>query len=268
VAEIARSDAPHPFAAPPPWVPLLRELTERSPLWGVWKNADAAIAGHGDIDATSSPQDRELLVEAFTRWASQYDMGPVIRCPHLPGSHLAVAVRGDELVELQLNERALLRGATLFTARQLQPMMVMDPRGFRRLRSGAEAFLLVFHVVLRPGGRFSPAGLERKPILAMMRDDPAGVRAAARAVFGPVRKPSLAVAEALLAGRWDRRSALEVEAWIAARGALHPGLWASWARGHLPGGHGCPLLPALRGGRRIEGDVPDWVARVQRLHAA
>ena len=40
---------------PPPWLPLLRRLTELSPAWGVWKNADRAIAGYGDIDSISSP---------------------------------------------------------------------------------------------------------------------------------------------------------------------------------------------------------------------
>jgi hypothetical protein len=40
-------------------------------------------------------------------------------------------------------------------------MMIMDERGFRRLRPGGEAFLLLFHIAMRWGGRFAHEGLER-----------------------------------------------------------------------------------------------------------
>lgn len=254
--------------SPPPWVPLLRRLTELSPLWGVWKNADAAIAGHGDIDSVSPPQDRDMLVNEFRRWAAEHGMGPMFTCPHLPGSFLAVAVRGRELVELQLVERAMFRGATLFGARDLAPMMIIDDRGFRRLRPGAEALLVLFHVGLRWGGRADPEGLRRKPIVDMMRRDPDGMRAATE-VFGSARGSALRLATAVLRGDWDRRAAITVEAHTGAGGLRNPGLWLHRARYQFSGGQYCSMLPVLRfRGRRIEGDVDSWIELTGRSHGS
>jgi hypothetical protein len=266
-ARPGRPDEPSSGTSPPPWVPLLRRLTELSPLWGSWKNADAAIAGHGDIDSVSSRQDRDMLVNEFRRWAAEHGMGPMFTCPHLPGSFLAVAVRGRELVELQLMERAMFRGATLFGARDLAPMMLMDRRGFRRLRPGAEALLVLFHMGLRWGGRANPEGLRRKPFVDMMQGDPEGMRAATE-VFGSARGSALTLATAVLRGDWDRRAAIAVEAHIGARGLRNPGLWLQRARYQFSGGRYCPMLPVLRRGRRIEGDVDSWIELTGRSHAS
>lgn len=261
-----RSVPPGP-TSPPPWVPLLQELTGLSPLWGVWKNADAAIAGQGDIDSSSPREDRDLLAGAFRRWAAEHGMGPVFMCSHLPGSYLAVAVRGRELVELQLNERAMFRGATLFTASDLRPMMMMDERGFRRLRPGSEACLLLFHIGMRWGGRMTPEGLERKPIVQMMRDDPEGMRSAT-AVFGPAREAALAVATAVTSGGWNRAAALRVETSVGVRALRDPAFLFSWARYHVSGERYCPMLPVLRSGRRLSGDIDAWLEETRRSHGS
>ena len=250
---------------PPPWVPLLKRLTEISPLWGVWKNADVAIASHGDIDSVSPRDDRDRLVDEFRLWASEHRMAPIFTCSHLPGSFLAVAVRGRELVELQLIEKAMFRGSTLFDAQDLSSMMIMDDRKFRRLRPGAEGLLLLFHMGLRWGGRAAPEGLRRKPIAEMMRGDPEGMRAGTR-VFGSARGAALALATAVLRGGWDRSAALHVETWAGARGLRSPGLWLSRARYRFSGERYCPMLPVLRGGRWIEGDLDDWTDRTRRSH--
>lgn len=252
---------------PPPWVPLLQRLTVISPLWGVWKNADVAIASHGDIDSVSPRDDRDLLVDEFRRWAAEHGMAPTFTCSHLPGSFLAVAVRGRELVELQLIEKAMFRGSTLFAAPDLSPMMVMDDRGFRRLRPGAEALLLLFHIGLRWGGRAAPEGLRRKPIVEMMREDPEGMLAAIP-LFGSAGDAALALATAVLRGGWDRSAALHVETWAGARGLRSPGLWLSRARYRFSGERYCPMLPILRRGRRIEGDLDGWIDRTRRSHGS
>jgi hypothetical protein len=254
-----------PALEPPPWVPLLRRLTEISPVWGVWKNADAAISGKGDIDSISPPADRSNMVEAFREWARDHDFRPVFICHHLPGSVVSVALRGErELVELQLCERAMYRGSTLFQVEDLAPMMVMDRRGFRRLREGSEGLLLLFHNGLRWGGRPAMEAIERKDLPDMMRRDPEGMEAAT-SVFGPRRGAALRLARAVLDARWDRRAALEVEAWAVARGPSEPRLWLSRATYRMRGGR-CPLLPVLRSGRRIPGDVGGWLERAELAH--
>lgn len=257
----------HPKAVdPPPWVPLLRRLTEISPSWGVWKNADAAISGKGDIDSISLPADRLAILEDFRGWASAQGYQPLFICHHLPGSVLGVAVRGErELVELQLCEQAMYRGAVLFGAEDLAPMMLMDPRGFRRLRPGSEALLLLFHNGLRWGGRAAMETIQRKGLHDAMRQDLEGMDAATR-VFGPRRPAALRLARAVLDGGWDRPAALAVETWVSVRGLAAPRLWLSRATYRMKGDRYCPLLPVLRGGRRIPGDVPSWLERAERAH--
>jgi hypothetical protein len=251
---------------PPPWVPLLRRLTELSPTWAVWKNADRAISISGDIDSVSPPADRAVLLQEFLRWASANGMGPVFACHHLPGSVLGVALRDRrELVELQLCERAVFRGSTLFTARELVPLMMMDPREFRRLRPGSEGLLLLFHNALRRGGRASTHGEKAHRLLELMREDPEGMEEAT-AIFGAARVSARKVALAALDGSWDRRSALQVERWALARGMLDVPLFLARAVYRARGSRHCPVLPALRRGRRLDGDVDAWLTRAIRTH--
>jgi hypothetical protein len=258
------SDAGPPH--PPPWVPLLRRLTEISPTWGVWKNADRAIAVSGDIDSVSVPAARDILLDEFFGWASANAMGPFFKCHHLPGSVLGVALRERrDLVELQLCERAIFRGSTLFTARQLVSLMTMDARGFRRLRSGSEGLLLLFHNAMKHGGRPSLEGEKAVRLLELMRQDPDGVEAATE-IFGPVRGDARGVAARALEGGWDRTSALRIEGWALSRGLRDLRLLTARAAYRARGQGYCPLLPVLRRGRRVDGDVDAWLERAVRAH--
>jgi hypothetical protein len=250
---------------PPPWLPLLSRLTELSSTWGVWKNADKAIAGYGDIDSISPPTDRDALLLAFSSWASTNGMGPQFVCHHLPGSVLGVAVRErKELVELQLSEQAMFRGSTLFTAQDLSPLMMMDERNFRRLRPGSEGLLLLFHNAMKWGGRPALRGEKVERLMELMRDDPEGTEAATH-LFGPVQEHAWRLARAALDGRWERASALRVEMWTLARGLRDPHLLVARAT-YRVGDRRCPLLPVLRRGRRLQGDVDALLARAAQTH--
>lgn len=254
-----------PSRSPPPWLPLLRQLTELSPAWGVWKNADRAIAGYGDIDSISPPTDRDALLFAFSRWASTNGFGPQFVCRHLPGSVLGVAVREQkELVELQLCERAVFRGSTLFTAEELSHLMTMDRRGFRRLRPGSEGLLLLFHNAMKRGGRPSFGSEKADRLIGLMRGDPEGAEAATN-LFGSVQKHAGSLAAAALDGKWERSSALRVEVWAMARGLKDPRLLVARATYRI-GDRRCPLLPVLRRGRRLQGDVDTFLERAERTH--
>jgi hypothetical protein len=251
---------------PPPWVPLLRRLTDISPLWGVWKNADAAISGQGDIDSASPSEDRALILGEFRVWADGHGYEPIFVCRHLPGSVVSVALRGErELIELQLCERATYRGCTLFAAKDLASLMSVDRRGFRRLREGSEALLLLFYNGVRWGGRPAVEAIERKGLADMMRRDLEGMEAAT-SLFGSQRAAALRLGRAVLDGQWDRRAALAVETWALARGPREPHLWLSRATYRLRGRRYCPLLPVLRSGRHISGHVGRWLEQAEQAH--
>jgi hypothetical protein len=259
----------HPEGSPgsrPPWLPLLRRLTEVSPGWGVWKNADRAITVSGDIDSISPPADRSVLLREFFVWASANEMGPLFVCGHLPGSVLAIAVRDRrELVELQLCEQAIFRGATLFTARELRGLMIKDPRGFRRLRSGSEGLLLLFFNAMKRGGRPSFRDEKAQRVLGLMRGDPEGMEAAS-SLFGPVQGSARRLAAAALDGDWERGSAAMVEMWAVTEALKDPRLLAARAVFRIGGDRYCPLLSVLRRGRVLHGDVDTWLLRIGRRH--
>jgi hypothetical protein len=172
-----------------------------------------------------------------------------------------------ELVELQLCERAMFRGSTLFTAEQLNPFMVMDGRGFRRLRAGSEGLLLLFHNSMRRGGApMLESGEKAKRPLELMRSDLDGMEGAT-VIFGTVREQARRIAVAALEGGWDRRSALAVEAWAIARGLMDPRSFAARALYRMNDAN-CSLLPVLRRGRKLHGDTEAWLTHVLRTHAS
>lgn len=248
----------------PPWIPLLRRLTAVSERWGVWKNADRAIAGHGDIDSVSPPSERFVIVDEFRKWASRNDLMPVVECPHLPGSYLLVAAgRAPSLIELQLCETALWRSAPLFGADDLLPMMTMDERGFRRLRRGSEGLLLLIHNGLRRGGSLDRSALSRKGIVEMLTGDPEGVEMAA-AIFASAQTDVLGLARAASEGHWDRRLATKLELWAVTRAAAHPRQALERIAYRLR--HACPVTTALSDGRRISEGLDSWLTRVQASH--
>jgi hypothetical protein len=254
--------------APPPWLALLRRLTEVSPDWVVWKNVDAALNGVGDIDAAASRADWDVIAHEFRRWAAGHALGPVIVCHHIPGGlNIVAAPPGmPTLLEVGVKERRIWRGATLFVLEDLRPLMEMDPRGFRRVRLGAEGvFKLVLNGV-RWGGRPDWEGLRAKRVVEHLRADPAGVRMAAR-LFGPAQDALLAGAERVVAGGWDRAAMVKVESWALLRALRTPRVVWDRARFRLGAKAACPIVSAiLDHHRRIPEDRESWLRQVARNH--
>jgi hypothetical protein len=251
---------------PTDWLPLLRRLTQLSPDWAVWKNADSALRGHGDIDSVSVRAEREALIREFRSWARENALGPVFTCTHVPGVVLIVALRDREFVELDLCERAVFRGSPLFGAADLRHLVIMDDRGFRRLRPGAEGLLLLFFLGMKYGGRPAFDALQRKGIVDLLRADQDGMEAAT-SLFGVAEGPAWRLAKAVLQADWDRRSALEVEAWAGARALGHLRVVSSRVAFRLRRGRDCLIWSILRRGRRIEGDVEAWLSIAQETYA-
>jgi hypothetical protein len=250
------------------WLPLLVSLTSDVPRWLVWKNAESAFTGTGDIDAAAPPEDWPRIIEAFRAWALERDLGPVIVCRHIPGGLNLIAVPSGwpTFLEMGTKARRIWRGATLFVLEDIEPLAVLDERGFRRLRPGAEGLFKLLLNGTRRNGLPDEAALAAKQVRELLRADPAGAAAAA-GLYGVAAGPLRRAARAAAAGGWDRPALLAFQGSMLVRAALHPGvLWAR-LRFRLRGRRACPIAAAiLDGDRRIPEPRDAWLARVAVDH--
>lgn len=252
------------------WLPLLRRLTERFPSWAVWKNVDSALHAHGDVDSLADPACWPDVEAEFRAWAPSHGLDRVVVCRHIPqGPHLVAFGPGTRyLVQLDVKDRATFRGSTLVDWSRLLPLARMDPRGFRRIRPGAEGIVKLLSNGVLPGGRRDAAALRKKRVAQLLNEDPEGVAAIAR-LFGPAAGALRRGAAAAARGGWDRRAMLEVEAWCLLRGIAEPGTLWSRARFKYHGRAHCPLIKTIRrDDRRIPDDVEAWMAEIRRTHGS
>lgn len=250
------------------WLPLLRRLALVSEVWVIWKNADAALAGSGDIDSAAPVSEWPLIVREFRNWAAEEHLGAVIICRHAPITMFLAALSedGSTFYELDVSGRKYFRGATLFRAEELGSLSVMDERGFRCLRPGAQGLILLLTNGVRWGGRIDMAGLGRRRIAELLGEDPVGAEAAA-ARFGLPTAPARAAVAALLRGSWDRQAMLRVEAAALARALADPMILCRRARFRLLTKRRCPVANAIfYNDRQVPGDPQAWLGRVARTH--
>ncbi|MBF6606414.1 MAG: hypothetical protein IVW53_12605 [Chloroflexi bacterium] len=246
----------------------MRRLTTTSPRWLVWKNAESAFTGTGDIDAAAAASDWPTIEAEFCRWAMGHGVGPVVTCRHIPGglNLIAVAPGHATFLEMGVKARRLWRGSTLFVLDDLMPMATLDPRGFRRLRPGAEGLFKLLLNGMRRDGHPNERALHEKNVRELLGVDPEGVRSAA-GLFGPAAGAVIALARASAQGTWDRRAALAIEGWAVLRAFREPDVLAARVRFRVRGRHGCPVVEAiLEGGRHIPGDLEAWLRRVAVDH--
>lgn len=249
------------------WLPLLARLTATLPSWGLWKNADTALMGHGDFDSTAPESDWDTITSEFHRWAADNGYTPVAACRHVPGVLFLIALhpRRPTFLELDVNARKYFRGSTVFRPETLLPVMEVDDRGFRRVRPGAEGVILLTQNGTRWGGRPDRAGLERKRVAELLSADPEGVRLTAP-LFGPASAALVSAAEGAARGRWDRRAMLVVESWAVVKAVAAPRILLTrfWARRVKKR---CPVLRSIFVDNRV---IPDdrstWLDRVARDH--
>jgi hypothetical protein len=178
-----------------------------------------------------------------------------------------VAVREQhELVELDVLERKYFRGGTLFAAERLVPLSRIDSRGFRVLRPGAQALILLLGNGVRWGGRPNPDGLRRRRIAELLSEDREGADLAARGFGLPVSLVRRVVA-AVSQGRWDRPSLLLMEAWALLKAVADPFTFLRRAKFRLFSKRRCPVLRAIfYDDRELPEDVGAWLANVRRSH--
>jgi hypothetical protein len=250
------------------WIPLLQRLTECCPRWGIWKNADAALNGSGDIDSTAPTEDWPVITAEFRQWARRNGLGPVIGCDHVRGVLFLVALDRDHstFLELDVNARKYFRGWTMFRPEDLSSVMEVDPRGFRRVRPGAEGVILLVQNGLKWGGRPNVPGLRKRRIDEFLRLDPEGVRRTAD-LFGMASGTMVSAAEQLVRGKWDRRGllVLEVSSLLKALGEPQVVMWRLQSRSIKKR---CPVLRAIfTDDRRLPPDIDGWLDRVRRYHS-
>lgn len=247
------------------WLPLLRRMTGRFPKWCVWKNAESALYGHGDVDSLAPPEDWPEIEAVWVEWLRENGLGPAVVCRHVPqGPHFVALQDGSShLVQFDVKERITLRGATLMRVEDLAPMAERDERGFRRIRPGAEGVIKLVYNALRPGGRKSPEGLRMKRVPELLAADPEGVEEAARRLFGPVAPALRRAVEAVVQGGWDRPAMLGVEAWFLARSVAEPGTALGRVWFNRVSKKRCPVLQVIRErDRRLPADREAWLRRV------
>jgi hypothetical protein len=244
------------------WLPLLRRLTVSEPDWFVWKNADAAISGSGDVDSVAPPQAWGGIAGEFRLWAASMGAGPVVTCTHAPGTLVAVACVGPDrraLAQLDVYERV----GRIAHADRISAAAELDPRGFRRLRPGAEGLLLLLALSRRPG-RMPESHEALGRIRSLLRSDPEGAETAARGV-GLGGSLALLGARAVAEGRWNVRAMAALEIVYAQRAVVEPSRRLAWLRFQLSRDR-CHVLEALGDGRRIRGDVGVWLRAVSANH--
>jgi hypothetical protein len=245
-----------------PWLSLLQRLTAGAPTWGVWKRPDSALYGDGDIDSVASTDDWETIVREFRAWAFEHRFGPVVACTHIPSLLVIAACDGDSptrLLQMDIYSRHVFRGTSLVDADALQPFMRHDDRGFRRLRPGAEALLVLLHEGVRHGGRPAEGGLAHAT-LDQVRRDPEGAYQLASAIGLPRQ-----IIRAVERGEWERWPLVAFELRAALRLRNPKELAVCVARDYRRFRR-CALLNALRDGRQVSGERKAWLREVGRSH--
>jgi len=249
------------------WIRLLRRLTDEQPSWLVLKHPESAFTGSGDIDSAAPPTSWAAIESTFRSWADEQRLGDVISCPHAPGwLHLvALDPLGGCFYELDVNQRKLFLGSTFYRAEDLLLLAAMDPRGFRRVRPGAEGLLKLILNGTRRGGRQNPVGLRTKRARELMAADRTGMELASR-LFGSARRAIRRGADACLEGEWDRGAMIAVELRFLLRAPLEPRgvLWRLWFRVER---RRCPVLRTVfRDHRQPPSDTRPWLVAVRRNH--
>jgi len=250
------------------WLPLLKQLSEQSPTWLVYKNADSALHGTGDVDATAAPDEWGAISKTFRAWGGAY--GPTAACSHIPGGlNLIVAPTDmDTVLEMGMKLRKSYRGSTLFSWDQLVPLATWDERGFRELRHGAEGLLkLILNGIKRDGSKneelFAP-----KRIVDNLSSDIEGVHVAAEALLSNQgARAAVRLADAAVSGGWDRRAARRIQRAAYLSALIRPGFALERARFSRQRLTVCPVTTVLLGGqRKIPADRGVWWNRVVETH--
>lgn len=249
------------------WLPLLQRLTAVSPQTVVWKNASAALAGHGDLDVIAPPADWNAIEAEFHRWTRAADVPVVAVCRHVPGSMFLLAMdqQRSTFFELDVKARGTFRGTRIFGSAELQPLSEVDELGFRRLRPGAEGLLKLIINGTAPDGGLDSRRVEREHIVELLRDDRAGAHDASL-LFGSAAPVVRELVADFLRGKWEPSRVLALRKRLRFALLLEPATLARRFWWKVGPSRGCRGIKALiKEGGIVPGDA-DGLQRVVRTH--
>ncbi len=227
------------------WSHLARQLTADVPEWSVWKGP-ADLDRGGDLDSVAPAERWPDVTASFRRWAARAGLHAVVACRHVPGQLILVGVDevSGSLHQLDVVDRKLVHGAPAWSAAALLQVAAATD-GIRRLATGAEG---VARLLARP------ADVDAAALVAR---DPSGARSLAR-LLG--LRGRLAVAT-----RPGAATRVALELVLALRALRMPRSVASSIASDRPRAR-CAVLAALAAGRRADGPVATWLARVSEDH--
>ena len=249
------------------WLPLLQRLAVLSPQSVVWKNASAALEGHGDVDVIAPPSDWDAIEREFHRWAEAAGLQPVAVCRHVPGSMFLLAADPERsaFFELDIKARGSYRGTTVFRASDLEPVSELDSRGFRRLRPGAEGVLKLILNGTGDDGNLNPLRVQRERIVELLRQDAAGATRAAQ-LFGAASTQVLALVNCFLRGEWDRSRMLMFRARLRLRLILEPANVLRRLLSRIGPDRDCRGIKSLIKEKRLVPADPASLQQIARAH--
>lgn len=246
-------------------IPLgtLRALTQASDRFLIWKNIESALNGEGDLDCAAPQAEWTMLRTRLDVLATDAGLPEFVSCTHLPGVQLNVTIDpvSERIFEVDFCDRQHFRGRVLFSADSLIELAIDDPRGFRRLRPGAEAlYLALLKGITRRGGlRYE--SLEAARVLAA--SDPEGARLAAEQLgrLGSIGFRLLVEAP----DGWRRTTAMAAQVSAVSWLGTHPAGIGDRIRMRRRIASPCPVLQAVLHGRLVD-DAAVWLKRAALEH--
>ena len=249
----------------PEWLPLIQTLSKMFSGFSIFKNSDSALLGKGDIDAVAPVENWNAIAVEFRRWACSQGLESVVECRHFHNVLFLVALdrKNQTFWELDLLSNSHFRGSVLFHAEDLVAHSVMDPRGYRRIRPGAEGLLLLLHNGMRWGGSKQEDWMNKGTIQYLLSQDPDGVELLARQLQLP-SQPTQDAVLAVVQGSWNRKALVAIEWWAIKRAIQAPRTFLKRPI-HRMRKKNCPLLNQIfHLNRRINQSPDEWLITMEK----
>ena len=250
-----------------PWASLLRQLDAMAPAIGVWKNADEALDGYGDVDYFAPTGLWPEIADAFRSWSETHGYEYLPPCPHKPWTMYLLAVDRERgrLMQLDVRDRLTLAGAEIIDANGLGRLLEATPDGFKTLRRGAQATVKLLTKCIDGQGRLDRGCLDDESVTSGIHADPVGaLEAVQRLRHG---RPAVnRLVASIAAGRPDPAEARSLLRRLRAASLLRPGTLAAIAA-HRLRKRTCPTLKwILSEGQRLPERPDDWIGEVREAH--
>jgi thymidylate kinase len=250
-----------------PWAALLAELDSVAPQIGVWKNADDALRGRGDVDYSAPRECWPEIHAVFRIWADTYGFESVPPCLHRPGAMYLVALdrSNGRLMQLDVRERLTSGGSDVIDAKRLGGLLVYEGRPFKTLPTGAEAALKLLLTCIDRRGRIrEDCWADESVATGIATDFPGALGATSRIRNG--RRAASRLVESIRSGSPDHGAARAFRRDSRLAALREPGRFPEHALYRVQRRQ-CPLLRwVLSHGQQLPPDPDGWIGEARRAH--